>query len=59
MGETVTNSYGEIQSAAFKLRVSGSGMQSATFLRRAQDFTWGNVLAGEVMAERNSFCLNK
>ena len=58
-GETVTNSYGEVQPAAYRLHVSGSGMTPATFLRRERDFTWGNVLAGEVIAERNSFCLNK
>jgi len=58
-GETVTNSYGEVQPAAYRLRVSGSGMTPAVFLRRERDFTWGNVLAGEVIAERNSFCLNK
>ena len=58
-GETVTNSYGEVQPAAYRLRVSGSGMTPAMFLRRDRDVTWGNVLAGEVIAERNSFCLNK
>ena len=59
VGETVTNSYGEVQPAAYRLHVSGSGMTSAMFLRRDRDVTWGNVLAGEVIAERNSFCLNK
>jgi hypothetical protein len=34
-------------------------MTPAVFLRRERDVTWGNVLAGEVIAERNSFCLNK
>jgi hypothetical protein len=58
-GETVTNSFDEVQPAAYRLRVSGSGMQTAIFLRRERDSTWGNVLAGEVIAERNSFCLNK
>lgn len=58
-GETVTNSYGETQPAAFRLRVSGTGLQAAQFLRRQQDSTWGNFLAGEVIAERNSFCMNQ
>ena len=55
----MADSFDEVQPAAYRLHVSGSGMQAATFLRRERDSTWGNVLAGEVIAERNSFCLNK